>query len=174
MRVELRCGHFALLVFIYLQGGFHDFEDALLGERGREDDGEVGEWRKALAYGGLIGLDVIGGLVFHQIPLVDANHEALFVALYKLEYVEVLRLDAARGVNHQDTNVAVLNGAYAAYNGVILKVFVYFGFFPDACRVHEVEVAPEFVVARIYAVARGAGYVSNHGALLAYEGVEYG
>ena len=49
--VELRCGNDALAVLIHLDCLFQHLVDALLGERRAEDDGEVGEWRKALANG---------------------------------------------------------------------------------------------------------------------------
>ena len=142
------------------------------GECRGEYYGEVDERSHALAYGVLEGLDDLLVFVLHEVPLVHHHHERLVVALYELEYVHVLRLYAARGVEHEYAHVRVLYGAYGAHHRVELQVLRHLVLAAYAGRVNKVEVEAELVEARVYAVARGARYLRHDVAILAYECVD--
>ncbi len=155
-----------------MKGSFHHLIYTLLGERRREDDGEIRKGGYALADGTLVSLDVRIRLALNEIPLVDAHHKPFLVLLYQRVDVEVLRLDAARGVYHQDTHVGVLNGAYRPYHRVVFEVLVHLRLLADTRRVHKVEILAELVVAGVDAVARGARNIRHDSALLADKSVQ--
>ena len=90
----------------------------------------------------------------------------------KLEDVHVLCLNAACGVNHEDADVAVLNGTDGAHDAVELQVFGHLVLTPYACRVDQVEVEAELVVAGVDGVARGTGNVGHDVTLLADKGID--
>lgn len=79
--VELRRGHFAAAVLVYVDGGLHHFEDALLGECRAENHGEVGERGKLSVDGLLKHFLSLFRAVLGDVPLVDAHYQALLVAL---------------------------------------------------------------------------------------------
>lgn len=103
--VELRRGHSPTTVFIDLHGAFDDLEDALLGQRRREDDGEVDKGSEAVADSGLVVADGCLRLVFGDVPFVDDYDKTFLVALYQPEDVNILRLYAAGGVDHEYADV---------------------------------------------------------------------
>ena len=74
-------------VLVHLLGGLEHLEDALLGERRCEDDGEIHERGHAVVDGVLKRVDDLLVLVLHKIPLVDHHDEALVVLLDELEDV---------------------------------------------------------------------------------------
>ncbi len=161
-----------LAVEIHLLCCFQHLEDALLREGRGEDYREIDERRHTVAYGVLEGLDDSLILVLHKVPLVHNYYERLVVALYELEDVHVLSLNAARGVEHEDANVGVLNGADGTHHGVELKVFRHLVLAADAGSVDEVEVETELVEARVDGIACRAGNLRHDVAVLADEGVD--
>ena len=146
---------------------FHYFENALFSYGTRENNREVREWRYALANGGFVGFDVRVSLALNQIPFVDAYHETFFVLLDKRVDVQILCLDAAGGVNHQNTYIAVLDGANGADNRVILLVFRHFRFLADTGCIDEVKILAELVVPRVNRVARRTRNIRHNRSLLA-------
>ena len=82
-----------------------------------------------------------------------------------------MALYTAFGVYHQYTYVAVFDSSYCPYDGVILHIFVHFGFFAYACRIYQIEVVPELIVASIYRVSRGACYFGNDIAVVVEESI---
>ena len=155
-------------------GALQHAEDALLGEGGGKDDREVGERGETLADGVLHVLHGFRALVGSDVPLVDDHHKAFLVLVDEGEYVEVLPLDAAGGIEHEDADVGILDGADGAHDGVELKVFADLVLLADAGGIDKVEVEAELVVAGVDAVAGGAGDVGDDVALLADEGVDDG
>lgn len=147
-------------------------EDALPGEGGGKDDGEVGEGGEALTDGLLEVVDGLVALIGGEVPLVDHDDKALPVPVDEGEDVDVLSLDTACGIHHQDADVAVLDGADAAHHAVELEVLADLLFLADTGSIHEVEVEAELVVAGIDAVAGGTGDVGDDVALLADEGID--
>ncbi len=170
--VDLGGGDGAAAVLVYVDGGLYHLVDALFGECGAEDYGEVGEGCEALADGGFEVLDGGLRLVGGDVPFVDYHDDAFLVALDEGEYVDVLCLDASCGVDDEDAYVGCLDGAYGADDGVVLDVFVYFGLLADAGGVDEVEVESEFVVAGVDGIACGAGDVGDDVPVFADEGVD--
>ena len=75
------------------------------------------------------------------------------------------------GVEHQDADVGVLDGAYRAHHRVELQILHLLALLAHARRIDQVEVHAVFVVARVDGVARGARYVGHDVALLAQKGV---
>ena len=161
-------------VVVHLLGRFEHLQDALLGEGRGEDNGEVDERGEAVPDGVLEGFHHLHGLLLHQIPLVYHHHQPLGVALYQGEDVEVLPLHAARGVQHQDADVGVLDGADGAHHGVVLQVLVDLILLAYTSRVYQIEVEAELVVTSIDGVARGAGNVGHDVTLLADECIHDG
>ena len=111
-------------------------------------------------------------LVLHQVPLVDHHHQRLVVLLNELEDVHVLRLDASRGINHEDAHVTVLNAADAAHHRIKLKILGNFILSTDAGCVDQVEIKSKLVKPRIDTVTRGAGYFGHDVAVLTDEGID--
>ena len=109
--VELACLDDALAVLINLDGSLNHLIDALLGGGRCKDDREIDKWGEAVADGGLEAADRLLALVGHQIPLVDAHHETLAVLLDERENVHILCLDATSRIDHEDADIAVLDGA---------------------------------------------------------------
>ena len=159
----------AVLVDIHCR--LKHLEDALLRQCGGEDDGEVGKRRHSVVNGVLESVDGLLALVLHQVPLVDHHHEALVVSLNELEDVHVLRLDATSGVNHEDAHVAVFYGTNGAHHAIKLQVFRHLVLSAYAGGVDEIEVEAELIESRVYAVARGSGYLRDDVAILAEESV---
>ena len=93
----------------------------------------------------------LGGYRFvgHQVPLVDAYHQAFPVALDKAEYVGILTLNAPCGINHKDADVAGLYRTNRANHAIVFDILVDFLLFPDARRVDEIEIEAEFIVAMV-------------------------
>ncbi len=106
-------------------------------------------------------LDRFLRFVFYEVPFVDHNHKALLVALDEREDGDVLRLDAACGVDHQYADIRSLDGADRTDNRIIFDIFCNLGLFTDTGCVDEVEIEAEFIVARIDRVACGAGDVGH-------------
>ena len=92
-----------------MQSRLHHLVDTLLGERRGEDDREVGKRCQTFADGVLIALDVLRRLALDEVPFVDAYHQSFLVLLHQRVDIQVLRLDAARSVQHQDADIRVLN-----------------------------------------------------------------
>ena len=92
--------------------------------------------------------------------------------LDELEDVHVLRLDTARGIDHEDANVAVLYGADGAHDAVELQIFRNFVLAADACSVNKIEVETEFGIAGINGVAGSAGNLSDNVAVLTDKSID--
>ena len=111
-------------------------------------------------------------LILYQVPLVDNNHQRLVVLLDELEDVHILCLDASCGVNHQDTDVTVLDGTDGAHHAVELKVLCHLILTTDTCGVDQIEVEAELVVFGINRVAGSTGNISHDVAILTDEGID--
>ena len=170
--VELRGGDALAATLVDLLDFLEDLEDTLLRQGRDEDDGEVGEGSQSLADSILEGLDDGIALVLDEVPLIHADDEPLAVLLDEREDIEVLALDTAGSVKHEDTDVGVLNSADGANDRVVLEIFVDFATLADTSRIDEVEVHAELRVVRVDRVARGACYVGDDVALLTDEGID--
>lgn len=169
--VELRGGHFAAAVFVDINRCLKHLEDALLCQSRAEDDGEIGERGEAGADGFLEMLLSVKRFVFGYIPFVDADNQSFPVALNQSEYVGVLCLDSACGIDHEDAHVRSFYGTDGAYYGIVFYILVDFLLFADACGVDQIEVKAIFVVACVDAVACGAGDIGDDMAVLTDESV---
>ena len=85
--------------------------------------------------------------------------------------VQVLRFESLLGVEHQDADVRVLDGADRPHHGVELQILHRLALLAHAGRVDQVEVHAELVVARVDRVARRSGDRGHDVALLAQQGV---
>ena len=79
-----------------------------------------------------------------------------------------------RGVEHQDSHVAALDGAHRAEDRIELKVLADLLFLAQSCGVDKVEVEAKEVVMRKNGVACGAGDGCHDVAFLAGDGVDEG
>ena len=147
--VELRGGYDPAAVLVDVDRCFQYLVDALLCDGRGEDDRKVGERGELAAYGLFEAFLGFKGAVIGDVPFVDADHKALLVALDEAEYIAVLGLYAACGVDHQYADIGCLYGADGAYHGVIFDVFIHFLLLPYAGGVDEIEVEAEFVVSVI-------------------------
>ena len=131
----------------------------------------------AVKKGGVMASNHVGGLSGAFIPVSEdegmiAAAERGTLALDKLEDVEVLALDTACGIYHEDAHIAVLDAADRAHHAVELQILAHLILASDACRIDEIEVEAEFVIPRIDAVARGARYVGHDVALFSDKGID--
>lgn len=147
--VELGGRYDAAAVLVDVDCCLQHLVDALFCDGRGEDDREVGEGGELAAYGLFETFLGLKGAVFGDIPFVDADHKTLLVALDEAEYIAVLGLYAACGVDHQYADIGCLYGADGAYHGVIFDVFVHLLLLPYAGGVDEIEVEAEFVVSVI-------------------------
>ena len=85
--------------------------------------------------------------------------------------VEILRFEPLLCVEHQDADVGIFDGADRTHHRVKFEVFHRLALLAHACRVHKVEVHPEFVVAGVDRVACGAGDRGHDIAFFAQQGV---
>ena len=157
MFVQFRGRYAAFARLVDLHGRLQYVEDALFVEYRREDDGDVVERRQLLLQKLGPFLHRVAAL-FDEVPFVDHDDAAFAVADDKVVDVEVLRFEPLLRVEHQDADVRVLDGADGAHDRVEFEVFHRLAFLAHAGRVDQVEVHPEFVVARVDRVARGARY----------------
>ena len=170
--VELRGGDALAATLVDLLDFLEDLEDTLLRQSRDEDDGEVGEGSESLTDRILKGLDDGIALVLDEVPLIHADDEPLAILLDEREDIEVLALNTAGGVEHEDADVGVLNSADGANDRVVLEVFVDLAALADSSGIDEVEVHAELRVVRVDRVARGACYVGDDVALLTDEGID--
>ena len=170
----VQLGRRDLLVFVlvHMNSRLYDLEDTLFGDRTREDDREVCKRRQALANGTFECFYILIRLAFYQIPLINADHQTLLVFLNQRVDIEVLRLDTACCIDHQDTYVRIFYRADGTYYRVVLQVLRHFRFLTDTGGVDEIEIFAEFIVPRVDAVARRSGDVGHDGALLTDKRVE--
>ena len=167
--VELGGGDDAFAVFVHLDGFFEHLKDALLGERRAENDGEIGKWCKARANGLLHVGDGFLRFFVGDIPFIHQHHQSFAVFLNDRENVHVLRFDATGGVDEQDAHVAKFDGADATQHRVVFHIFVHLGLLANAGGVDQEEIEAKLIVARIDAVACGAGNVGHDVALFVHE-----
>ena len=170
--VELRGGDALAATLVDLLDFLEYLEDTLLRQGRDEDDGEVGEGSESLADSVLEGLDDSITLILDEVPLIHTDDEPLAILLDEREDIEVLALDTAGGVEHQDTDVGVLNSADGANDRIVLEVFVDLASLADTGGIDEVEVHAELRVVRVDRVARSACYVGDDVALLTDEGID--
>lgn len=85
--------------------------------------------------------------------------------------VQVLGFEALLRIEHQNTDVGLLDGADRAHHGVEFEVFGHLAFFAHAGRIDQVEIESVLVVARVNGVARGAGDRRDDVAFFAQQGV---
>ena len=168
--VELRGGDAALARLMYPDGRLQHVEDALLVDDRGEDN------RNVVERGELLHQEVAPLLhrvvaLLHQVPLVDHDDASLAVADNQVVDVQILRLEPLLGVEHQDADVGILDGADGAHDRVELEVLHRLALLAHAGRVDQIEVHAELVVARANRVARGAGNRGDDVALLAQQGV---
>ena len=150
-----------------------DVHDALFLEDGREDDRHVVER-------GDPGLQAFGillhgmGVLLDGIPLVDDDDAGLLVFLDQVEDRHVLGFHAVLGVDHQDADVAVLDRADGAHDGVEFQILADAVLPAHAGGVDQHEFMAELVVVRRDGVAGRAGDRGHDVALLAEQGVGQG
>ena len=164
----------AFAVEINLLGGFEYLEDALFCQRRAENDGEVGEGRHAFADGIFEVGDDLLVLFFDGVPFVDYHHKTLVVALHQLEDVQVLAFDTAGGIDEQNADIGVFDGANGTHHAVEFQVLRHLILFTDAGSVHKVEIESELVVFGKDRIACGACNVGNNVTIFADEGVDEG
>ena len=155
-----------------MQRSLYHLEDSLFGYGTREDDREVCERRNSFAYSTLVRLDILVRLALYQIPFVDAHYQTLLVLLDQRIDIEVLCLNTARRVDHEDTHVAVLDRADGTNDRVILLVFRHFGFLTDSRCIYQIKILAELVIARVNGVARSAWDIGHDRTILTDERIE--
>ena len=168
--VELRGRNAALARLVDADSGLQYVEDALFGHHRGEDDRNIVERREFL-FEELDPLLHRVGLLFDQVPFVDHDHASFAVADDQVVDVQVLRFEALLRVDHQDAHVRIFNGADRTHHRVEFEVLHRLAFLAHACRVHEVKIHPELVVARVDRVTGSPGDRSHDVALLAQQGV---
>ena len=127
---------------------FKHLKDALLCERRREDDGEVGEGCHTFAYGIFEVRNHLLCFFFHRIPLIHHHNKAFVVTLHKLEDIHILRLDTTSSINKENANIRVFNGTNGTHHTIKLQIFRHFVLFADTCRINQVKIKAKFIVAR--------------------------
>ena len=111
------------------------------------------------------------GLLLDQIPFVDHYHQALAVAVDNANYGQVLSLNALGGVNDQEADVAVFDGAKGPHVAVELQVFVNLDFFAKSGRVKQHELHSKLGKALVHGVSGGACNVGYDAYLFFKKGI---
>ena len=111
-------------------------------------------------------------LFFDGVPFVDHHHETLVVALHQLEDVQVLTFDTAGGIDEQNADIGVFDGANGTHHAVEFQVFRHLVLFTDAGGVDKVEIESELVVFGEDRIACGARNVGDNVTIFADEGVD--
>ena len=143
----------------------------MLGKRRGKDDGKINKRSHAFANSILESLDHLLVFISHQIPLINHYNERFLVFLNKLEDVHVLRFDTTCGVDHQDTNIAMLDGTYRTHYAIKLQIFRNLVLSAYSSRIYEVEVETKLIETRINTVACGACNLGNDITIFADKGV---
>ena len=168
--VQLGGGDAAFARLVDADGRLQHLEDPLLVDDRGEDDRNVVERRELL-------LEELRPLLHRvvplldEVPLVDHDDAPLAVADDQVVDVQVLRLEPLLGVEHQDADVRVLDGADRPHHGVELQILHRLALLAHAGRVDEVEVHAVLVVTGADRVACGAGDRGDDVALLAEQGI---
>ena len=89
-----------------------------------------------------------------------------------MEDVHVLCLDATGGVDHQDTDIAVLDGADGAHHRIELEILGDLVLTTDTGSIHEVEVEAKLIVTGVDGVAGGTCNLGHDVTIFADEGVD--
>ena len=168
--VELRGRDAAFARLVDADGGLQHVEDALFVQHRGEDDRNVVERSEFLSeeLGPLLHRVAV---LLDQVPFVDHDHASLAVADDQVVDVQVLRFESLPGVDHQDADVRIFDGAYRAHHRVEFEVLHRLALLAHAGRVDEVEIHAELVVAGMDRVAGGPGDGGHDVALLAQQGV---
>ena len=153
--------------------GVQHIHDALFLGDGGKDDGHVVEGREAAAERFLIIAQRIA-VLDEEIPFVHHHHAGFPVALDEVEDAHVLGFHAGGGVNHQHTDIGMLDGTDGTHHRVKLQVFAYLGFLAHAGGIHQHEFVPELVIISGYGIARGARHRGDDVAVFAQQGVGQG
>ena len=153
-------------------GSLQHFKNALFGHGRGKNNGEIGKRSHTVADGILECIDNLLRLFLHQVPFVHHHNQRLVVFLNQLEDVHILRLNAACGINHQDANIAVLNGTDASHHTIELQVFGHFVLATDAGSVDQIEIKTELIVSRIDAVTGCSGNIGHYMAILTDKGID--
>ena len=168
--VEFRGRDAAFARLVNADGGLQHVEDALFVHHRGEDDRNVVERREFLPeeLGPLLHRVAV---LLNQVPFVDHDHATLAVADDQVVDVQVLRFESLPGVDHQDADIRIFDGAYRAHHRVEFEILHRLALLAHAGRVDEVEIHAELVVARVDRVAGGPGDGGYDVALLAQQGV---
>ena len=161
IRIQLRGRDYAPAILINLHGGLQHLEDALLRQSGSEQYREIRERCEAPANSRFIAFLGIKRMVVDKIPLVDAYHKPLTVALNQREYIDILSLDAACGIDHEDADIARLYGADRTDHAIIFNILTYLLLLADTGSVDKIEIEPELIVFMIDRIAGGAGDIGD-------------
>ena len=156
-----------------MQRRLNNLENTLFGKCAREDNGEVRKRRNALTDSCFVRLDIRIRLALDKVPFIDTNDQTLLVLLDQRVDIEVLCLNTARRVNHQDTNIAVLDRTNRTNDRVVLQVFRHFRFLSYTGRIDQVKILAELIVPRIDTVSRRARDIRHDRTLFADERIQY-
>ena len=143
----------------------------MLGQCRSKDNGKIHKGGQPVADGILEGLHHRHTLLLNQVPLVDHHHQSLGILLYQREDIQVLALNAAGGIEHQDADISPLNGTDRANDGVVLQILIHLILLTNTGRIYQIEVKAELIVTRIDGVARSTCNVGHDMTILTNQGI---
>ena len=149
-----------------------DFKYTLLGEGTDEENGEIGKGSKTRTDSLLKDTNCLISFILHEIPLINTDYQPFAVSHHKGENIDVLALNSSCCINHSDTDITILNGAYRTNHRVVLKIFLYLTSFANTCSIDKVKAEAKLIILRIDRVSRGAGHIRYNVSLLPYKGVD--
>ena len=102
--VQFRSFNFLAPVFVYLNGRFKCFEYTLFAQGRSVNNRNIYKGGNPLfdQFGKFVGARVV---FLNQIPLVDQDHHALFIAHHQVEDGYILRFHTTGSIEHQHTDV---------------------------------------------------------------------
>ena len=83
-----------------------------------------------------------------------------------------MALNSSCCINHGNTDITILNGAYRTNHRVVLKIFLYLTSFANPCGIYEVKAEAKLIILRIDGVSRGTGYIGYNVSLLPDKGID--
>jgi hypothetical protein len=102
--------------------GFEQLVEIAPGEAGERDQRDAAQLRQqALAF--LAQLGEAGLLVLDQIPFVERDDHGAAFALDEVGQRQILLFEGDGGVEHQDDDLGVLDGAQAVADGELFELF---------------------------------------------------
>ena len=149
-------------VLINLHGVLQNFINTLLSQRRSIDNGKIDKRSKTCPYGIFESLNSLVRFIFYQIPLVDTNHQTLFIFLYQRKDIQILSFDTSCSIDHQNTNIRGFDSSYGANHRIIFEIFGNLPFLTNAGRIYQIKIESEFIVSGINRIASRTGNIGNN------------